>query len=260
MPLTSDESPKLALRVFKTTENVAGDVEHYFPDQPGVYPGTKREPQKNYKIKMMRRMPTTKFSTEEMMKRIVAVLLRCMDGSWRESPIATKTLMKEVGLRGEQLKGTSHIRPALRLLQGQKVIAKVNLRPEKWEIHEEYRKWGVPPVSWDHANPWRYNHLLKFKRTKKPKYGPANGLYRPEDREFLKSRGLPLVSIHDPYVRTDPWKSNDFMALSEVVPQVKEFPKPPIVPGKGWVLPGMDPEEMDEMPEVPMNDKRRKGN
>jgi len=260
MPLTSDESPKLALRVFRTNENPAGDVEHYFPDQPGVYPGVRKGITKNFQVRKMRRMPSTSLDTEEIMKRIVAVLLRAMDGQWRESPMLTWTLAKAVGLRGWQLKGKHAIRPALQLLRGQKVIMKANLYPEKWEIHEEYRKWGVPPVSWDHANPWRYNHLLKFKRTKKPKYGPANGLYRPEDREFLKSRGLPLVSIHDPYVRTDPWKSNDFMALSEVVPQVKEFPKPPIVPGKGWVLPGMDPEEMDEMPEVPMNDKRRKGN
>jgi len=260
MPLTSDESPKLARRGFETTGNVAGDVEHYFPDQPGVYPGKRKEPSKNYRIKLMRRMPTTTYGTEDIMKRIVATLLRNMDGTWRESPMPLKTLMKEVGLRGNQLRSQKYIGPALRLLQGQKVIMKVNLRPEKWEIHEEYRKWGVPPVSWDHADPFKYNNLLKFKRVKKPKYGPANGMYRPEDREFLKSRGLPLTSIHDPYVRTDPWQSGDYQELSEWAPEVNEFPKPPIVPGKGWVLPGMDPEDMDSMPDVPMNAKRRSGN
>eukprot|EP00931_Biecheleriopsis_adriatica_P081050 TRINITY_DN543_c0_g1_i1.p1 TRINITY_DN543_c0_g1~~TRINITY_DN543_c0_g1_i1.p1 ORF type:complete len:291 (-),score=58.94 TRINITY_DN543_c0_g1_i1:205-1077(-) len=164
----------------------------------------KRLPQGLKKV-YLKRMPDSNLDTEEMMKRITTVLLKNMEETFRVAPLRTKDLMKEIGLRGNQIKYKRYVTPALQLLQAQKVIYKVKQNPARWEIHEEYRKYGVPPVSKDKREPWKFTHLLQFKRTKAPKFGPTHGMYRPQDRDFLKAKDLPLSSIHDPILRPDPY-------------------------------------------------------
>merc|ERR1740123_1344013 len=127
------------------------------------------------KRQMMKRMPRTTFDTEEMMKRITTVLIKNIDEKWRDAPMKTADIMKEIGLQGFQIKKKSYINKALYMLMGQHVIHKVKQNPIRWEIHEAYRKQGVPPISTDPLNPWRNTHLLKFEKTKPPKYGPIHG-------------------------------------------------------------------------------------
>merc|ERR1712242_244017 len=124
------------------------------------------------KRQMMKRMPRTTYDTEEMMRRITTVLIKNIDEKWRDAPMKTLDIMKEIGLRGRQIKD------ALYLLMGQKVIHKIKQNPIRWEIHEEYRKNGVPPISQDKRAPWKPTHLLKFDSIKVPKYGPIHGEYR----------------------------------------------------------------------------------
>jgi len=131
-----------------------------------------------FKRALMKRMPSSKLSTEEMMKRITTVLIKNIDEKWRDAPMKTLEIMKEIGLRGRQIKEKKYINDALYLLMGQKVIYKVKQNPIRWEIHEEYRMDGVPPISPDKRAPWRLTHLLKFEKTKVPKYGPIHGEYR----------------------------------------------------------------------------------
>eukprot|EP00435_Cladocopium_sp_Y103_P072498 s181_g40.t1 len=70
--------------------------------------------------------------------------------------------------------------------------------------------------------PQSLTHLLQFKRTKAPKFGPAHGLYRPKDRDFLKSRDLPLQAIYDPIVKPDPYSSGDLLDLDINPPRPRE--------------------------------------
>lgn len=112
------------------------------------------------------------------MRRITTALIHNIDEKWRDAPMKTMDIMKEIGLRGTQMKEKKHINNALYLLLQQKVIYKVKQNPIRWEIHEEYRKYGVPPISRDKRRPWRLVHLLKFEKTKVPKYGPIHGQYK----------------------------------------------------------------------------------
>merc|ERR1712039_1034844 len=112
----------------------------------------------------MKRMPDSKLSVPEMMKRITTVLIKNIDERWRDAPMKTLDIMKEIGLRGRQIKVKKYINNALYLLMAQKVIHKVKQNPIRWEIHEEYRKFGVPPISYDRRDPWKLTHLLKFHR------------------------------------------------------------------------------------------------
>merc|ERR1712241_310346 len=98
----------------------------------------------------------------------------------------TLDIMKEIGLKGRQVKEKKYINDALYLLMAQKVIYKVKQNPIRWEIHEEYRKWGVPPISLDRRAPWKLTHLLEFDRVKVPKYGPIHGEYRMNHDERRK--------------------------------------------------------------------------
>merc|ERR1712061_699317 len=109
------------------------------------------------------------------------------------APMKTLDIMKEIGLRGRQIKEKKHINNALYLLMAQKVIFKVKQNPIRWEIHERYRKDGVPPVSLDKRDPWALTHLLKFKRTKVPKYGPIHGEYRIPYDEMLRRKRVKRV-------------------------------------------------------------------
>eukprot|EP00933_Yihiella_yeosuensis_P029271 TRINITY_DN22946_c0_g1_i1.p1 TRINITY_DN22946_c0_g1~~TRINITY_DN22946_c0_g1_i1.p1 ORF type:complete len:342 (-),score=51.03 TRINITY_DN22946_c0_g1_i1:207-1133(-) len=188
---------------------------------------------KGFKIKLMRKMPSTRLRTEEIMQRIVTVLVRNMMERFREAPIKTVDLMKTIGLRGHQIKSRKYITKALNLLMAQKVIYKYKQNPKRWEIHEEYRKYGVPPVSWDRQDPWKYCHLIKFWRTSTPMFGPAHGLYRPQDKEFMKAWGIPLGMIQDRRVRPDPYDAQSFK-----VREKKGFVHPSIMERVG--SPGVD--------------------
>jgi len=199
---------------------------------------------KGWKRQLMKRMPSSRLSTEEIMQRIVTVLIKNMNENFRDAPMKTADLMKEIGLRGEQIKTMRFINPALDLLMAQKVVYKIKQNPKRWEIHEEYRKYGVPPICKDMRDPWRLCYLLKFKRSSVPKYGPAQGMYRPKDKEFLLDRGLPIVSIYAPKKRQDPFKSGDLRDLnlrpppefskrgSQYVPIQRRVPKQPWKGGK----------------------------
>ncbi|CAE8605356.1 unnamed protein product [Polarella glacialis] len=179
---------------------------------------------RGWKRSLMKRMPTSRLDTEEIMQRIVTVLLKNMEEKFRDAPMRTANLMKEVGLRGAQIKEKGYINDALYLLMGQKVIHKVKQNPIRWEIHEEYRKYGVPPVSWDKRKPWAMTHLLHFERTKVPKYGPIHGQYRPQDRQFLIEHNLPLTQIHDPFLRSDPFAVSDFRLRDPMPPKGSRRP------------------------------------
>eukprot|EP00448_Togula_jolla_P037403 CAMPEP_0170622288 /NCGR_PEP_ID=MMETSP0224-20130122/29048_1 /TAXON_ID=285029 /ORGANISM="Togula jolla, Strain CCCM 725" /LENGTH=122 /DNA_ID=CAMNT_0010948591 /DNA_START=27 /DNA_END=395 /DNA_ORIENTATION=- len=94
-------------------------------------------------------------------------------------------LMKEIGLKGGQMKNKRDINRALFMLQAQKVVYKVKQNPIRWEIHEEYRKNGVPRISNDERAPFKLMHNIKFKSTKVPKYGPVHGEYRPNTPDLM---------------------------------------------------------------------------
>merc|ERR1712007_282290 len=132
-------------------------------------------------------------------------LIRNIDEKWRDAPMKTWDIMKEIGLRGRQIKEKKHINKALYLLFAQKVIYKVKQNPIRWEIHEEYRKHGLPEISRNKRSPWMLAHLLKFKRTKVPKHGPIHGEYRPNMRlgrapndRYAKHKYMPEEMV--PYV------------------------------------------------------------
>merc|ERR1711972_1186115 len=133
-------------------------------------------------------MPDSNPDTEEIMKRITTVLIKNIDERWRDAPMKTLDIMKEIGLRGRQIKEKKHINNALYLLMAQKVIHKVKQNPIRWEIHEEYRRHGVPPISRNTRAPWALTHLLQFEKTKVPKYGPIHGEYRMNVDESLALR------------------------------------------------------------------------
>lgn len=181
----------------------------------------KKKP-RGYKKQLFKRMPNSNLSIEAIMKRITTILIKNMEEDFRDAPMKTVDLMKDVGLTGNQMKSKRFIIEALQLLQAQKVVHKVKQNPARWEIHEEYRKYGVPPISRSKRSPWSLTHLLQFKRTKAPKFGPAHGLYRPKDRDFLKSRDLPLQAIYDPIVKPDPYSSGDLADLDVNPPRARE--------------------------------------
>jgi len=190
---------------------------------PVPYDTLQKQHPKGYKKKLYKRMPNSRLSLEDIMKRITTVLLKNMEEHFRDAPIKTVDLMKEIGLTGRQMKTKRFIIDALQMLQAQKVIYKVKANPARWEIHEEYRKYGVPPVSKFNREPWALTHLLEFKRTKKPKFGPVHGLYRPKDRDFLKEKGLPLQSIYDPIAKTDPYFTGDLADMRCSQPFTSEY-------------------------------------
>ncbi|CAK0846891.1 unnamed protein product [Prorocentrum cordatum] len=147
--------------------------------QPTYVPNpTHKETKRNRKVKVMARMPCQWFSTAEIMRRIVTVLIHNNEEKFRDAPMRTKDLMKEIGLTGYQMKIKRYVNEALYLLLGQKVIFKAKTSPIRWELHEEYRKDGLPPISKNKRKPWALSWLLQFERTKKPKYGPVHGEYR----------------------------------------------------------------------------------
>mmetsp|Transcript_42568 Transcript_42568/g.117436 ORF Transcript_42568/g.117436 Transcript_42568/m.117436 type:complete len:254 (-) Transcript_42568:108-869(-) len=146
---------------------------------PLVPSSVAKELPNNWKRQFMKRMPDSNLGLEQMMQRITTVLIRNIDEKWRDAPMRTLDIMKEIGLRGRQIKEKKHINKALYLLFSQKVIYKAKQNPIRWEIHEEYRKFGVPEISRDTRKPWMLAHLLKFERTTVPKHGPIHGEYRP---------------------------------------------------------------------------------
>lgn len=202
---------------------------------PKPYDSVAKTTTKGLKRALLRKMPSTRLSTETIMKRITTILIKNMQETWRLAPMRTREIMKEVGLQGRQIKEKESINKALDLLQAQKVIHKYKQNPIRWEIHEEYRKYGVPVISWDKRDPWRFTYLLNFDRVKTPTHGPAHGLYRPKDRDFLIEHNLPLASIHDPIMRPDPYVTGDFTLRQpkpkpgERKPRFSErLPQPPV--------------------------------
>jgi len=133
----------------------------------------------NWHRQYMKRMPDSNLDLETMMQRITTVLIKNVDEKWRDAPMRTLDVMKEIGLRGKQIKTKKHINKALYMLFAQKVIYKVKQNPIRWEIHEEYRREGLPRISKNKLKPWKLADELKFKSTKAPKYGPIHGEYRP---------------------------------------------------------------------------------
>lgn len=142
-------------------------------------PDTTSKPiQKGLQRQLMKRMPSTWYSTEEIMQRVTTILIKNAEEKFRDAPMRTADLMKEIGLQGKQIKIKKYINNALYLLMAQNVVHKVKQNPIRWELHEEYRKYGLPPISRDRRRPWKFTHLLKFERTKVPKYGPIHGRYK----------------------------------------------------------------------------------
>lgn len=161
-------------------------------EQPTYVPNpTRLETKRNRKVKPMARMPNQWFSTAEMMRRIVTVLIRNNEETFRQGPMKTKDIMKEIALTGDQMKYKKYVNEALYLLMGQKVIFKAKTSPIRWEIHEEYRKDGLPPISKNRRKPWALSWLLQFERTKVPKYGAAHGEYRERPWVPFNKRGEP---------------------------------------------------------------------
>merc|ERR1719198_1174740 len=130
---------------------------------------------KGFKRQLMKRMPDSTLTTEQMMQRITTVLIKNMGETWRDAPMKTPDIMKEIGLRGRQIKEKKYINNALYLLMSQKVVHKVKQNPIRWEVHEAFREHSVPPISGDKRRPWKLAHLLKFEKTRVPKYGPIHG-------------------------------------------------------------------------------------
>jgi len=124
------------------------------------------------------RMPHTEFTIEEIMQRMVTILIKNMDLKWRKFPLRTLDLMKEMGLRGRQMKNRNFFNKAAYTLLGLRVVHRVCGNPIRWEISEEYREFGVPPISQDKRDTFKLAHLLKFARNRPPRYGPLHGLYR----------------------------------------------------------------------------------
>merc|ERR1719215_2241648 len=111
-------------------------------------------------------MPHTEYTIEEIMQRIVTILIKNIDLKYRKAPLTSLELMKECGLRGRQVETKHYFNKAAYTLLGLRVIHKVFQNPIRWEISEEYREFGVPPISKNERDPFRYTHLLKFARTK----------------------------------------------------------------------------------------------
>merc|ERR1712039_373880 len=112
--------------------------------------------------KMLIRMPHTEYTIEEIMQRIVTILIKNMDLSYRQHPLTSHELMKECGLRGRQMETKHFFNKAVYTLLGLRVVHKVMNSPIRWEISEEYREFGVPPISRNSRDTFRYTHLLKF--------------------------------------------------------------------------------------------------
>jgi len=146
---------------------------------------------KGWQRQLMKRMPDSRLGVEEIMQRITTVLIRNVEEKWRDAPMKTTELMKEIGLRGMQIKTKRYINPPLQLLMAQNIIYKVKQNPIRWEIHEDFREYGLPPISRDKRAPWRLSHLLKFERTTLPRYGPIHGYYKPEKAK-KRDFSLPL--------------------------------------------------------------------
>eukprot|EP00929_Paragymnodinium_shiwhaense_P011765 TRINITY_DN117_c0_g1_i1.p1 TRINITY_DN117_c0_g1~~TRINITY_DN117_c0_g1_i1.p1 ORF type:complete len:276 (-),score=72.65 TRINITY_DN117_c0_g1_i1:74-901(-) len=165
-----------------------------------------------WKRQLMKRMPDSNLNTPTLMRRIVTVLVKNIDEKWRDAPMRTRDIMKEVGLRGRQIKEKEDINKALYMLMAQKVIHKVKQNPIRWEIHEDYRMGGVPRVSWNEKDPWRYTDEIRFKSVKVPRYGPIHGEYRPNKELITKTVD----------------KRKDFKHLPESMPPYKPLfePKP----------------------------------
>lgn len=167
---------------------------------------------KGMRRQLLKRMPASNLDTEEMMKRIVTVLIRNVDETYRNAPMKTLELMKEIGLRGWQIKEKCHINRALYLLYGQKIINKLKQNPIRWELHERYKGYGLPPISRNKRAPWRLSWILKFQRVSEPKHGPSHGRQTPEDIEelkeyFMSEHGkLPLWMIPPPERVAEPSK------------------------------------------------------
>lgn len=166
-----------------------------------------------WKRRLMRRMPSTHFDTETLMKRIVTVLVKNIDEKWRDAPMRTRDIMKEVGLRGRQIKTKKEINAALYMLLQQKVVHKYKQNPIRWEIHEEYRANGVPRVCWNENDPWRYCNELEFERVKVPKYGPIHGQYRPNKVLTTKANAIDI--------------DKDFKYLPDTMPEYLPLWTPP---------------------------------
>lgn len=195
------------------------------------YDSVEKKLPKGWKRSFMKRMPDSRLNLQDIMQRVTTILIKNMEEKFRDAPMKTADLMKEIGLRGRQIKEKEEINNALYLLNAQKIVQKVKQNPIRWEIHEEYRKYGVPPISWDKRAPWKMVHLLQFERTKVPKYGPTHGLYRPEDRQFLIDNDLPLSSIYDPIFKPDPFVTGDFALRPKRLPREPKLstrlPQPP---------------------------------
>jgi len=175
----------------KTVERGSLTARHSMGPAPVYGSGSLRKPH-GWKRQLMKRMPHSTYTTEQIMQRVTTILIHNIEEKWRDAPMKTVDLMKEIGLRGRQIKEKKYINAALDLLSAQKVIYKVKQNPIRWEIHEEYRRDGVPRISRDKRDPWKLSHTLKFERTKVPKYGPAHGIYR-DTPESARPRKSPPV-------------------------------------------------------------------
>eukprot|EP00971_Amphidinium_carterae_P024091 475426-Amphidinium_carterae.1 len=76
-------------------------------------------------------MPTSTYTNEEVMQRIVTVLIHNIDERWRTAPMKTVDIQKEIGLTGNQIKSKQAVMDALMMLERQKVVYKVFLHHTK---------------------------------------------------------------------------------------------------------------------------------
>lgn len=138
---------------------------------------------KGLQRKLMKRMPDTDYDVEEIMRRVVTILIKNIDERWRDGPMKTLQIAKEIGLRGRQIKVFRFVNDALYLLLAEKKVYKYKQNPIRWCIHEDYMARGLPPISMDWRDPWRMKHLIQLEKTEKPKYGPLHGRTLDKDRE-----------------------------------------------------------------------------
>lgn len=140
---------------------------------------------KGMRRQLLKRMPSSNLDTKTIMQRVVTVLIKNVAETYRDAPMKTLDLMKEIGLKGWQIKEKEVINKALYLLMAQKVVYKLKQNPIRWELHEEYKAKGLPRISYDRRAPWRKVNNIQLESWKVPRYGPIHGRRLPEDEKAL---------------------------------------------------------------------------
>merc|ERR1712107_320686 len=118
-------------------------------------------------------MPDSHLDIPQMMQRATTVLIQNVDNQLFGKAASTNDIAKSIGLRGWQLREhrLKTMVQVMELLEGLEVahrVFKAHVPTEqyydRWELHEEFRKDGVPPISRDPKNPWLLANQIQFQR------------------------------------------------------------------------------------------------